>query len=117
MTVKKHNFSFWRMAGMGVVGVFFAAVMALVFGVVVMLLWNWLMPVIFNLPIISFWQAWGLVLLSHILFKSFNHPNHPHPPHHISDGCESGNWKDHFRSHMHRHWHEDETASSEEQTA
>lgn len=35
---------------------------------VVMSLWNWLMPEIFDLPIISFWQAAGLLILSKILF-------------------------------------------------
>ncbi len=35
-----------------------------------MLLWNWLMPVIFKLPVITFWQALGLTCLSNILFKS-----------------------------------------------
>lgn len=36
----------------------------------VMLLWNWLMPIIFGLPVITFWQALGVALLSSILFKS-----------------------------------------------
>ncbi len=44
--------------------------LALLFGFVVMLLWNWLMPDIFGLRKITYWQAWGLVVLSHILFKS-----------------------------------------------
>lgn len=35
---------------------------------VVMLLWNWLMPDLFTLPEITFWQAAGLFLLSKILF-------------------------------------------------
>jgi hypothetical protein len=39
---------------------------------IVMLLWNWLMPVIFQLPTISFFQAAGLFALSKILFSSFN---------------------------------------------
>ena len=39
---------------------------------IVMLLWNWLMPVIFQLPTISFLQAAGLFALSKILFSSFN---------------------------------------------
>ena len=43
----------------------------LVFGSLVMLLWNALMPVIFHLPIISFWQALGLLLLTKILFSGF----------------------------------------------
>jgi hypothetical protein len=34
------------------------------------LLWNWLMPQIFNLPMITFWQALGLNMMSGILFKS-----------------------------------------------
>ena len=34
----------------------------------VMSLWNWLMPVIFGLTAISFWQALGLLILSKILF-------------------------------------------------
>lgn len=42
------------------------------FGFGLAALWNWLMPVIFNLPTIGFWQAWGLMLLCSILFKSTN---------------------------------------------
>jgi hypothetical protein len=38
-------------------------------GAVTMWLWNWLMPVIFKLPTITFWQAVGILILSHILFK------------------------------------------------
>ena len=34
------------------------------------LLWNWLMPNLFNMPIITFWQALGLNMLAGILFKS-----------------------------------------------
>jgi len=42
----------------------------LILGWTLMLLWNWLMPTIFGLPLITFWQAVGLNLLSTILFKS-----------------------------------------------
>lgn len=51
--------------GIGFIGLFF------LFGWVVMLLWNWLMPEIFDLKQITYWQAWGLLLLSSILFKGF----------------------------------------------
>ena len=51
-------------------GVILAALVALLLGLFVQWLWNWLMPDIFGLKTISFWQAWGLVLLSHILFKA-----------------------------------------------
>jgi len=64
--------------GLGIGGVLLAAGMALLFGLVVRILWNWLMPALFGLPLISFWQAWGLVVLSHILFKSFPHSGHNH---------------------------------------
>lgn len=43
------------------------------FGFVVMGLWNWLMPLIFGLRVITFWQALGLVILSKILFGGFHH--------------------------------------------
>mgnify|MGYP000916174673 CR=1 FL=1 len=39
------------------------------FAAITMWLWNWLMPVIFNLPEITIWQAAGLVVLSRILFR------------------------------------------------
>ncbi len=44
--------------------------LALLIGGPLWLLWNWLMPLIFGLPHITFWQAVGLNLLSSILFKT-----------------------------------------------
>ena len=41
------------------------------FGFVVMGLWNWLMPGLFGLKLISYWQAMGLLVLSKILFGGF----------------------------------------------
>lgn len=41
------------------------------FSAVVMLLWNWLMPSIFGLISINFWQALGLIALARILFGGF----------------------------------------------
>ena len=41
------------------------------FGSIVMLLWNALMPVIFHLPLITFWQALGLLVLAKIFFSGF----------------------------------------------
>ena len=48
---------------------FFA--IAAAFSAVVMLLWNWLMPAIFDLAVINFWQALGLLALARILFGGF----------------------------------------------
>lgn len=49
-------------------GLVLAALVALLFGWIVQLLWNWLMPALFHLPIVTFWQAAGLVFLSRLLF-------------------------------------------------
>jgi hypothetical protein len=49
----------------------FGLVALVVIGLVTQTLWNWLMPVLFAGPIITFWQALGLLLLSKILFWSF----------------------------------------------
>ena len=41
---------------------------ALVAGLPVMWLWNWLMPVLFKLPQINFWQSLGILVLTHCIF-------------------------------------------------
>jgi len=44
--------------------------------IVVMALWNELVPDIFKGPVISFWQAAGLLLLSHILLRGWSPGRH-----------------------------------------
>lgn len=51
--------------------VFFVLVGITVFSFVVMELWNHLMPALFGLHAVSFWQALGLLVLSKILFSGF----------------------------------------------
>jgi hypothetical protein len=41
----------------------------LLLGGPLMILWDWLMPTLFGLPEITFWQACGLQLLATLLFK------------------------------------------------
>lgn len=54
-----------------------AAAAVTVFSFVVMGLWNWLMPALFGLRLIGFWQALGLLILSRILFGGFRgRPGH-----------------------------------------
>ncbi len=43
----------------------------ILFGFVIMWLWNWLMPELFGLTTITFWQAIGICLLSKILIGGF----------------------------------------------
>ena len=45
------------------------ALLGILLGLPLQLLWNWLMPTIFNLPNITFWQAMGLNIMASILFK------------------------------------------------
>ena len=40
-------------------------------GEIVMQLWNWLLPPLFKLPAITFWEALGILVLSRILFGGF----------------------------------------------
>ncbi len=57
-----------RIVGMVLAGVVFAAIFALVFGWLVMVLWNWVMPPIFHLGEIGYWQGFGILLLAKIIF-------------------------------------------------
>jgi hypothetical protein len=51
------------------VGVLFVMPLVIaLFGGAVMLLWNWLMPTLFGLHTVTFWQALGLLVLSWMLF-------------------------------------------------
>ena len=43
-------------------------------GEIVMQLWNWLLPPIFGLREITFWQALGILALCRILFGGFGGP-------------------------------------------
>ncbi|MDR2127262.1 MAG: hypothetical protein LBP63_10595 [Prevotellaceae bacterium] len=61
-----------------------------VFSVTVMLLWNWLMPSIFNMKSLNFWQALGLLTLFRILFggmsgKYWEKRSHRHHCHSFCD--------------------------------
>ncbi len=56
----------FAVAGVAIIGLF---------GLLIMSLWNALMPDIFGLKTISYWQAWGLFLLSFIFFKGFGGSN------------------------------------------
>ena len=67
------------------------------FGFFTMHLWNWLMPLLFHLPEITFWQTIGLMVLSRLILGGFG-------GHHRSR-------HGHFRSQMHEKW---ETMTPEE---
>ena len=84
---------------LGLLGAF---LMGLLFGNLIMWLWNWLMPSLFGLRAIGFWEGLGLFLLAKILFgfggsssgdgdKRHHHGKRHH--HHLGV-CEKHDWKD-----------------------
>jgi len=93
--------------------IFAAAPLAIVFfiwvgGEVVMHLWNWLLPMLFAVRTINFWQALGLLLLCRILFGRWNHGGNDHSRWHRSSGEK---WKkmtpeerENFRTDMRSRW-------------
>lgn len=97
---------------MVIVGLITACVFALVFGYFVMMLWNWLMPSLFGLVKINFWQAFGLVFLARLLFGSTGHCQHKwHKKWHNhyygeeDDWYVKGGWK---KWHYYDAWWQDE---------
>ena len=60
-----------RMRFAGVRFVLFAIVFVGALGLVTSTLWNLLMPAILHLPVITYWQALGLLVLSRALFGRF----------------------------------------------
>jgi len=48
----------------------FLIVVALLVALPIQWLWNWLMPVLFHTPTITFWQALGVFTLVRCLFPS-----------------------------------------------
>ncbi len=73
----------WALKGMRIL-VAVIAFMA-VLGLIVMLLWNSLVPALFHGPALQYWQALGLLVLSRILF-----------------GGLRGGWHGHWRQRMWR---------------
>ena len=68
-----------KMIGLAILGIIGAVAIALLFGYVVVWLWNWLMPGLFGLSTITFWQAVVLIILARIIFGGFKHPRREHP--------------------------------------
>ena len=72
-----------------IVGVF-------VFGLIIQLLWNWLIPTLFSGPQITYWQALGLFLLSKLFF-GHSVGNHNH---HRDYRKHEFPWKNHLREEL-----------------
>lgn len=73
----------------------FFVLMGVAMTAVVMVLWNWLMPALFGLTVITFWQALGVLVLSKILFGGFMGKRGGHCCH---GGHNHYAWKEKFKS-------------------
>lgn len=67
-----------RVVSLTVAGIVGAVVIAFLFGWIVMLLWNWLMPPLFHVGTIGYWQGFGLVILAKIFFGGMGGHSHDH---------------------------------------
>jgi len=91
----KWHCNIWKCIGWGILGVIgFVAIMALL-GWAIMALWNALIPGIFNLPTIGYWQGIGLAVLSRLLFSGMGF-HRMHGKHHGRRhcGCHGGSDKE-----------------------
>lgn len=87
-----------------VLGIAGAFLLGLLFGNLIMWLWNWLMPSLFGLRTIGFWEGLGLFLLAKILFGFGGSSSssdgdkkcqkHGKPHHHHHGEGEKRDWKD-----------------------
>jgi hypothetical protein len=71
-----------RIIGMVLVGLIFVVLFALAFGFLVKWIWNLLMPDLFGLKEITYWQAFGMVILAKLLFGAFGTRHHDHGERH-----------------------------------
>ena len=105
--------SLGRWIGIGILAIVFATLAAFVFGYVAMSLWNWLMPAIFGLKTIGYWQTVGLLFLSWIFFGRFRTIGH-HGRHRIAERWmrmspeEREKFREEMRHRWHPHHHDDE---------
>jgi hypothetical protein len=66
-THKMRNKSPIEIVGMIIFGAIAITGLAILFGFVIMWLWNWLMPTVFGLSVLTYWQAVGLFILFKLL--------------------------------------------------
>lgn len=62
---------FIKIIGLAIIGLLGITALGFIFGFVLMLLWNSLMPELFGLKTITYWQGIGLFILARILLGGF----------------------------------------------
>ena len=78
---RKRGVKVLRIVGMTLVGIMAAILFGFLFALFIKLLWNWLMPALFSVKEITYWQAFGIFILAKLLFGSFGHHQDDHHDH------------------------------------
>ena len=109
---EKHRFANGlRFGGWIILGVVGAVLFAFLFGYFVMLLWNWLMPALFGLAVIKYWQAFVIIILARLIFGTMgghkdHHKKNMKPPfirnHFMKNGPDFRKWR-----HYDKYWKEE----------
>jgi len=97
-----------KYTGFGILGIAF--VVLVIFGV--QALWNWLIPGLFNGPVLTYWQTAGLFLLSKILLTGIA-PGGDHRSRRIE--CRKREWRSKFEDKFRHVPDEDPDAATAEQ--
>lgn len=101
-----HNASLPRKVLMFLSGIVIGVLFALLFGLLVLAVWNWVIPAVFGGPQLNYWQAVGLLILAKLLLGGFHHgDHHPRshhnlPANHPYPGCtdqQAGQWENYTR--------------------
>ena len=97
-----------EIAGWIILGGLGIGALAILFGFVIMWLWNWLMPDIFGLTTLTYWQAVGLFILSKILIGCGGGKHHK-SKYHGTDKCGGKEHKKEFSKwkHYDKFWQEE----------
>lgn len=101
-----------KIAGWIVFGIVAITGLAILFGLIIMWLWNWLMPEMFGLTTITYWQAVGIFILFKILLGGCGGGGGCHKSHksskHSKSTCGKESKKDFFKwKHYDKFWKEE----------
>jgi hypothetical protein len=70
-----------KITGWVILGISAFLAFAFLLGIFIVYLWNWLMPALFGIKTITFWQAIGILVLARIIFGGVRAGGHSHGMH------------------------------------
>lgn len=112
----KGPFRIFKIISLAIGGLILAVVLGFIFGYVVQRLWNWLMPALFSFKTITYWQAFGIVILGKLIFGGCGHHGSHHHKSHWKH-WDSSDWAPHGDHHnwkyYEKYWKEEGKAAFE----